>query len=164
MSVYRALQVNFSFEINMIYILEVFIFFQFMFLLLDLQELLELFGSCSHNYSWDWLPSISHPHIYLKDSKITETKIIIINISKPHFWNKLPFYSKKTQRGSCSFKGKHVRKINKRMLHLELIRLLDDDLQAAVLSQDGLPHLSYPAGLLLLGTHLPLCPLCRMER
>lgn len=46
------------------------------------------------------------------------------------------------------------------MKHLELIRLLDDHLQAAVLSQDGLPHLSYPPGLLLLGTHLPLCSLC----
>lgn len=39
--------------------------------------------------------------------------------------------------------------------HLELVRLLDDHLQAAVLPQDGLPHFSYPAGLLLLGAQLP---------
>lgn len=39
--------------------------------------------------------------------------------------------------------------------HLELVRLLDDHLQAAVLPQDGLPHLSYPAGLLFLGAQLP---------
>lgn len=44
--------------------------------------------------------------------------------------------------------------------HLELIRLFNDHLQAAVLSQDGLPHLCYPPSLLLLSSHLPLCPLC----
>lgn len=46
------------------------------------------------------------------------------------------------------------------MVHLKLIRLLDDHLQAAVLSQDGLPHLGYSAGFLLLSTHLPLRTLC----
>lgn len=46
------------------------------------------------------------------------------------------------------------------MVHLKLIRLLDDHLQAAVLSQDGLPHLGYSAGFLLLSTHLPLRSLC----
>jgi len=46
------------------------------------------------------------------------------------------------------------------MAHLELIGLLDDHLQAAVLSQDGLPHLSYPPGLLPLCAHLPLRSLC----
>lgn len=43
------------------------------------------------------------------------------------------------------------------VMHLEFIRLLDHHLQAAVLPQNGLPHLSYPAGLLLLSTQLPLC-------
>lgn len=46
------------------------------------------------------------------------------------------------------------------MEHLELVGLFDDHLQAAVLSQDGLPHLSYPPSLLLLSTHLPLRSLC----
>ena len=53
--------------------------------------------------------------------------------------------------------------LNKRVVHLELIRLLDDDLQPAVLSQNGLPHLSYPASLLLLRAHLPLRPLCEKK-
>ena len=53
--------------------------------------------------------------------------------------------------------------LNKRVVHLELIRLLDDDLQPAVLSQNGLPHLSYPASLLLLRAHLPLRTLCEKK-
>lgn len=50
------------------------------------------------------------------------------------------------------------------MLHLELVGLFDDHLQATVLSQDGLPHLGYPPGLLFLSTHLPLRPLCGEKR
>lgn len=42
-------------------------------------------------------------------------------------------------------------------VHLELVRLLDDHLQAAVLSQDGFPHLGYPAGFFFLGAQLPFC-------
>lgn len=49
------------------------------------------------------------------------------------------------------------------MVHLEFIRLLNDHLQPAVLSQNGLPHLSYPACLLLLSTQLSLCCLCGMK-
>lgn len=48
-------------------------------------------------------------------------------------------------------------------MHLKLIRLLDDHLQAAVLSQDRLPHLSYPASFLLFGAQLSFHPICKRQ-
>lgn len=71
----------------------------------------------------------------------------------------MSFYSTKHKEGAV-LPEETTRKINRWTVHLELIRLLDDHLQATVLSQDGLSHLRYPPGLLFLSTHLPLHPIC----